>query len=266
MSEEQYDNSSRRMFMKSIGLFAAGVVAIGGMANIFQPKVAQAAPAPVIPWPYKILDPEVVRKRAYQNYFTGGCCYASAKALLDTLIEQVGAPWDTIPADMFKYGKGGALSWGTLCGALNGSLYIINLATGNAVDNIGNDLIGWYTTNPFPSTLMDSYAKFKKQRQTVANSPLCHQSVSIWCFTTHNEVNGDEKKDRCAKVAGDTAAKAVALLNSWYSSGAYTSTFQASAEYAGCMTCHTGPTSTYDNEQGKMNCVKCHDDKVDGHY
>lgn len=259
MSLEQ-KTVDRRSFLKNLGFLAAGAAVSAGIGSVINPETAQAA-APALPWPYVTFssnDIETVRKRAYDNYWIGGCMYASAKALMDTLYDKVGSPWDTLPVDMFKYGKGGAFNWGTLCGALNGSLYVMNLAAGTAVDPLGHELIGWYTTNPFPSLLMDSYAKFTKVRQTVADSPLCHLSVGKWVEATHNTVNSDQKKDRCAKVAADTAAKAVEILNAW-KSGTFTSIYQPGEEFASCLSCHNGPTSQLDDEQGLANCTECHD-------
>jgi hypothetical protein len=67
------------------------------------------------------LDVAVVRRRAYESYFKYSCCYAAADALLTALKENSGGPWDTIPPEMFRFGAGGALGWGTLCGALTSS-------------------------------------------------------------------------------------------------------------------------------------------------
>lgn len=250
---KKYD---RRNFLKNLGFLAAGAAVSTGVISVINPGIAQAA-APTLPWPYVKLDTKVLRRRAYDNYFNGGCMYASAKALLDTLYEAAGTPWDTLPIDMFKYGKGGAFNWGTLCGALNGSLYVMTLAAGTAVDPLGHELMGWYTTNPFPSNLMDSYAKFTNVKQTIADSPLCHQSVSKWCKETHFTVSSDQKKDRCAKVAADTAAKAAEILNAW-KAGTFKGVYQPKEEFVTCLSCHNGTTSQRDDEQGLANCIKCH--------
>ena len=251
-------NSTRRNFLKNLGLLATGAVVTTGVGGLINPQPASAA-APALPWPYANIDTAVVRKRAYDNYWIGGCMYASAKALLDTLYDTVGAPWDSIPASMFNYGKGGAFSWGTLCGALNGSLYVINLATGTAVDQLGPELIGWYTTNIFPSRLMDSYARFSNVKQTVAHSPLCHLSVGKWCDESEFTINSDQKKDRCAKLAADTAVKAVELMNAW-KAGTFKGAYVASSEFASCLSCHNGAGSQLDNEQGLADCTECHDE------
>src|SRR5665648_15841 len=251
-------NYDRRNFLKNLGLLAAGAVVSTGVGSLVSPKTVQAA-APALPWAFATLDTAVIRRRAYDNYWISGCMYASAKALLDTLYETSGAPWNSIPADMFKYGKGGAFNWGTLCGALNGSLYVINLATGTSVDQLGPELIGWYTTNAFPSNLMDFYARFTAVKQSVADSPLCHISVGKWADLTHYEINSDEKKDRCAKVAADTAVKAAELMNAW-KAGTFSGVYVPAAEFASCLSCHNGAASQLDNEQGLANCTECHDD------
>lgn len=211
-----------------------------------------------LPWQYKKLDVDKVRKLGYENYFKGGCMYGAAAALLSVLKEDPNSPYNNIPFDMFKYGAGGAYSWGTLCGALNGALAVINLAT-EKHQEIGNELIGWYTTFSFPSDKHEAYCKIPKQVTSVSKSPLCHASVSIWCNKAGAKVNSNEKKDRCAKLTGDTAAYAAEMLNQALEAR-FAPAFKVSQEYAHCMSCHQGPESRLDNEQGKMNCITCHDD------
>jgi len=259
MSEEK-QIVSRRKFLVGTAAFAVGAVAAGVTAEIKAKEVAAATPA--LPFPYQTLDVDVVRQRGYNNYFAGGCMYASAKALLDTLVEVVGAPWDAIPADMFKFGKGGALNWGTLCGALNGSLAVIEMAAGSAAaETIGPELMGWYSKFPFPSSAHDNYCHFPNQVTTICDSPLCHQSVSLWCDAANATVSSNEKKDRCAKLSGDTAAKAAELLNAWKGS-TWVAAYQPDADFARCFPCHVGPTSRHDNVQGQMDCLECHTDRA----
>ena len=215
------------------------------------------AAVPAWPWPYKKLDPAVVRKRGYENYFNGGCMFGAASALLLTLQEQVGFPYTTMPVDMFKYGAGGVGGWGTLCGALNGTAAVLNLVHKDYA-KIVNELMGWYTEYPFPSKDHEAYCKFPGQVQTVAKSPLCHASVSLWSKASSFKVNSDQKKDRCAKLTGDTAAHAVEMLNLLVD-GKFIASYKASEEFAHCLGCHNGPKSPLDNEQGLMNCVSCHE-------
>lgn len=261
MSSQENKSVSRRRFLLGTTAFAVGAVATGVISE-FNPKSAAAA-APTVPFPYAAINVDTVRQRGYQYYFSGGCMYASARALYDTIIETVGVgSWETIPIDMFKFGKGGALNWGTLCGAINGSLAIIELAAGDAAAaTIGPELLGWYTKFPFPSSAHEGYCAIKNQVTTVADSPLCHQSVSLWCDAASATVNSVEKKDRCAKLAGDTAARAAELLNDW-KANQFAAAYQPDADFARCLPCHVGPTSRFDNVQGKIDCLECHTDRA----
>lgn len=228
--------------------------------SISQPPMVGATEVPAWPWPYKKLDPEVVRKRGYENYFKGGCMYGTASALLITLVEEVGFPYNVIPIDMFKYGAGGSVSWGTLCGALNGAGAVINMVTKDYSKLIG-ELNGWYTEFPFPTNKHEAYCKIKNQITTVSKSPLCHVSVSTWVNANNpiQKVNEDGKKDRCAKLSGDVAAYTVQLLNDAVDQK-FVANYKPAAVFSHCAGCHTGPKSLLDNQQGQMNCVLCHDD------
>lgn len=258
---------SRRAFIIGTGILAVGTAAGCGTAPTNAPEPLDeksknssvSASTAALPWKYGKLDVASVGKKAYEEYYNGGCMYGAALGLLTELRAKGDPGFKDIPDGMFKYGAGGAYSWGTLCGALNGALAVMSLALDkDKATATGNELIGWYTQFPFPTTAHEDYCKIKNQITTVAKSPLCHASVSIWCDNANARVNSDEKKDRCAKLTGDVAAKAAEMLNAALE-GKFAPAFKPSADYAGCMTCHQGEKSTLDNEQGKMNCVTCHD-------
>ncbi|MDI6871782.1 MAG: C-GCAxxG-C-C family protein [Bacillota bacterium] len=254
---------TRREFLAGAGGFAAGAavgaVLGGGALSLVSP--AQAAEAvPNGPWPYVKLDPEVVRKKGYESYWQGGCMYGAGKAIIEALREKAGSPYNLFPADMLRYGAGGVAGWGTLCGALNGACAAINLVTPNAdVAKLTGELLGWYTNQPFPGKAHDAYAKFKDQKQSVARSPLCHASVSNWCAASGFKEGSTERKDRCAKLTGDVAAKAVELLNAYFD-GKFVEQFKPSEGTAACMGCHVGPKSALENTLTKMDCTPCHGD------
>lgn len=215
--------------------------------------------APQWPWKYVKLDPEEARKRGYDYYYTkGGCMAGTGVAILSLLKENVGYPYTMIPDDIFRYGAGGSAGWGTLCGSLNGAALIMNMVLKEWGPVVG-ELNGWYTEFPFPTDKHEAYCKFPKQVTTVSKSPLCHTSVTIWANAAGDRISDPEKADRCAKLSGDVAAKAIELLNQAID-GNFKASFKPGPEYALCNTCHTGKDSTLDNQQGKMNCVSCHDD------
>lgn len=222
----------------------------------------KATAAPAWPWPYQKLDPEKVRKLGYEGYYEGGCMYGAATAIISTLQQEVGYPFTLIPVDMLRYGEGGTAGWGTLCGSLNGSSAAINLVCGKGVyAPLVNELLGWYSEFPFPSKEHEAYSKFQNQVQNVSGSPLCHVSVTEWCKTAGKKVSDPERLDRCAKLTGDVAAKAVELLNAQADSK-FVAAYKPSELFAGCMSCHVGKDSMLNNVQGKMNCVQCHEPHI----
>jgi hypothetical protein len=265
MQHETADSSdaSRRQFLKAgvgglvTGMLVAGA-ALAPQAGADGAPAAAPGGAPLPPWPYKKLDVDLVRRRGYEAYFKYACGYATAVALLQTLQETSGGPWNSLPPEMFRFSAGGGLHWGTLCGALNTCLAVLNLATPR-FEELGDELMGWYTQFPFPSSAHEGYAKYKNQITTVSNSPLCHLSVSIWAVKAGARISEMAKKDRCAKLAGDTAAKTAELLNQDLENRVQLS-YKPAKEFSHCLDCHQGKKSLLDNEQGKFSCLPCHDD------
>lgn len=252
---------SRRKFLVGAGIAAGAAAATG--AGLLKPRIAEAAYV-ALPWQYAALDLAVVKKRAYDNYYIGGCMYGTGAALVQTLVETVGGPWDSIPQDMFKYGSGGISSWGTTCGSIHAAAWVIQACAGANTTNVINDLYQWYCNFAFPSRDHDAYAVYTRQKTTIANSPLCHASASNWSYTTKNKINSAERKDRCAKVAGDVAGKTAELLNVLLA-GTYAPVF-AQPDLT-CSGCHVGASSVYDHVQMKATCTaKCHTDKTRNHY
>lgn len=255
---EQKENMSRRDFLAGTGGFAAGAAVGaalgGGVFNLFSAQAAENA-APPSPWKYVKLDPEVVRKKGYDLYHNGGCMYGAAAAIITSLQEKVGYPYTMLPLDAYRYGAGGAGGWGTLCGAPNGAAAAMSLVLPNAdIGKVVSELMGWYSEASLPTTKHDSYAKFTNQVQSVAGNPLCHASVSNWCAASKKKENSDERKNRCAKVTGDTAAQAVVLLNAYFDK-TFTPVFKISAESESCYNCHVTRMS---NTLTKMDCTPCH--------
>lgn len=255
---------SRRSFLKATGIglgIAAGALVFGtGIAG------AQAQPGAVAeaPLPYVELDPEEARLRAHAAYYRAGCSYATFYAIVSMLRDKIGGPYNQIPLRMLGYGRGGAASWGTLCGTLNGAGAAINLVASDADTNkLLGELIGWYTITAFPTKESDIVAAAKGYKYdakeyltqelptSVSNSPLCHASVAAWIKNSGFSEPSAERKERCARLCGDVASKAVEMLNAW-KAGSFAATFKVSDETAGCLSCHA------EDQVGKMACTSCH--------
>lgn len=254
----------------AVSACAAGASAMGvatgqlGQAGTVN-KAADAAPT--WPFPYKALDPEDIRKRAHKFYYDGGCGYGAFNAMVGALQEAVGAPYTGIPTQMLYFGSGGGAGWGTLCGALNGAAAAISviLDRTSASAMIG-ELFGWYTTASLPSDISNDYAvrqaflvnrNTNALKQTQPGTPLCHGSVSSWCTLSGYKATDPERAERCARLTGDVAAKAVEMLNA-ASQGAFKPAFVPAKVVAECQTCHS--TGTINNVQSgvKMSCPTCH--------
>lgn len=255
----------RRKFIAGTGVLTGLGFFIGKVDAALSPVSAQTLQLkhPELPWPYKKLDPEVVRRRGYEGFYRTEnhyhCCAGAAYGLLGMLQELVGYPFTMIPIDMFRYGLAGGAQWGTLCGALNGVAPTVGLLVDrDTVLKIVSEVIGWYTTTPLPTRLHDSYAKFKGQPQVIPALPLCHVSVSTWCKAANARVNSPERDDRCAKITGDVCAKTAELLNAHFE-GKFVPVYKPSETAAECMGCHFGEETLLDDVMAKMNCVSCHE-------
>jgi len=256
---------SRKNFLKTTGLglgIAAGGLMFGtGIAG----AQSQAGVVSESPFPYAELDPREAMLQAHAAYFRAGCSYAVFYAIVSQLRAKVGGPYNQIPLRMLGYGRGGAASWGTLCGTLNGAGAAINLVAPDPdVNAILGELIGWYTITAFPSAQASAIAVAKGYTydakpyittdlpMSISNSPLCHASVAAWIKASGFDEPSAERKERCARLCADVASKAVEMLNAW-KAGKFVATFKVSDETAGCLSCHK------DQQEGKMSCTSCHE-------
>jgi hypothetical protein len=278
MSKQAKEGLSRRAFITGAG---GAMVAAPLVAALAAPSVAEAQTAPAGAWPIPVLNPDVARDAGYFGYWATdpykntnyGCSYGVAAALLASIRAGLGAgsPWDTLPLEMFKWGKTGAVESGTLCGALCGALPIFSLASPVSVVEMGSDLLRWYQETPFPSMEMDYLdpkRPYPQQAQSVSASPLCHVSVSSWCKVSGKLSGSTDRKARCGKITGDVAKMAAIILNRLVPGQKYVPMYAAQPDlYADCVHCHidappapTPDTVRLNNSLGITNCKTCHPD------
>lgn len=254
---------------------------------------------------------QTILYRAVQGYLTkGGCCiggwYGISKAYKSFSATNA-AKWDEVPDFMFKWGQGGGVGWGTVCGALNGATFATGLTVGDATkkSNIMDNVMSWYETALLPSnanegdfaqifanlvspvdgtpitgwdvyTFTDSGATSGNlSNRTVSGTPLCHGSVSRFCYANqHQEASGGKdskaKKARCARLTADVALYTAELIAAFKTNaGANVGKWVYTAPTEDCMDCHNNfysyqnAAAGMDTEQGKMACDYCHDLPVD---
>jgi len=241
MKVSESQQFSRRDFLARAGKLAAGA-AIGAAALTTVAEASTpAADTPAYPWPYNKVDPEKVYWKGVELYSKYGCGQGSFQALLSEL----GAPYDSIPPSILKFGEGGVAGWGSHCGALLGSSAIISLVTGgtDVTNQMIKELTGWYT------------------EFIGSGSPLCHVSVTEWSKANGVKVESQERKDRCARVTGETAKKAALLLNAWADTKSVAPTFGPRPAVVACQSCH-GASGMQNVRAGVLqDCTECHTDQ-----
>lgn len=138
------------------------------------------------------------------------------------------------------------IGYGTLCGALNGAAAAIQLVTDEeTAAKVITEMLNWYATTALPTGTSSQYAvnheflvdELKAEEalhQNVAGNVLCNISVSKWSQVAGFASGSDERKERCARLAGDVAAKPVELLNA-VQDEAFAPTLTSLGEDAGCM-------------------------------
>ena len=268
MKEKDLAFCSRRNMLAGSALFVAGGVVAHATGT--SPKEAVAAPdAPPLPWPWVTLDPMEVGRRAYRNYWKGGCGLATYLAFVSLLKEKVGYPWTTLPDMMMIHAGSGYGGHGTLCGTLGGTSLIINLVAYEK-ENLDykqmiDRLFWWYAEQEFPTDRFDDISAMPGQVKAKAMSPLCHTSVSKWTVTAGTEVTSKAKLERCAKVAGEVCYIATMGLNEYFGGRWTPPAWKPSKQIEHCIECHSPDTmgQTLDgmnNQQGHMECLMCHDD------
>lgn len=257
---------TRKEFLSNTTKFAAGMaVGVGALAG---KKAFSQTVNYDWPWPYATLDPDAVRIKAHDTFWNDKeCCAGAFGGILGELKEVVGEPFLNLPMEIMLYGAGGVSGWGTICGALNGASAAISLVCDKATAGLlVNELVGWYTQTELPTQKSDDFAvnhDFTDNRcdvvlpKNICGSPLCHVSVTEWCKNADKKVADVERKERCARVAGDTAAQAVILLNAHFAD-TFESVYVTPDEVAACMTCH-GP-AVLNNVATKQGCQSCHGD------
>jgi hypothetical protein len=252
--EDKVEKIDRRKLVTMLSGLAGVGAAATLVAHADQTATAKAPAGAMqsVPWPYKPLDPNAVAQRAFEGYYKSECMYGSFEAVVGPVAEQLGSPYKDFPFLMFKYGGGGIKGWATICGALNGAAAAIQLLSPNP-DPLINALFEWYEHEPLPN-VHPRGAKFPEIR-SVADSPLCHQSIASWTKVSHKHAYGPERAERCGSLTASVAKQVVILLNE--QAAGKPIAFALPQATQGCMSCHE-KGGAVENIRTKMNCGGCH--------
>jgi len=272
---------TRREFLRNAGIATLGTVAVSGLAGGLlscnaAPAVADtpgttsststgSALPTSTPWPYQKIDPVAAAERAYTGYSNGGCMYGAFEGIIGELRSKLGAPYDSFPTTMMKYGGAGVSGWGTLCGALNGIAAAVYLTMDSkACSPIINEVYGWYGATPLPD-YTPAKPKFPTIQTSVADSQLCHISVSKWSTLAGFKTTSAERAERCGWLTASVVRKTVELMNQQVD-GAFKATFAVPASVTGCLSCH-GKGGMLENVHASnaTTCTDCHTTFPDSH-
>ena len=222
---------SRRDMLKNAGKATAGIAIVGVLPSVLAACSQETASAdipskevlnyeykeaskdaPAFPFPYQKLDVATTQERAYASFFNkGGCCIATADAIIGQLGDTAGYPFNQIPIDAFKIGAGG-FGAGTLCGSLAGCARAISMMVPSEdAPTLVADLFTFYRETALPI-----YQPEVTNETVVAASVNCIDSVGQFVEKTGYAMDDPERKARCAGVAADCAGKTVELLNSYF--------------------------------------------------
>jgi len=167
-------------------------------------------------WPYHELDPQTTAERAYLYHYEGHCMYGVFKSIVWQLAERYGEPYRSFPCRMMTYGAGGVASWGSLCGALNGTAAVIGLfASRKEQASLVNQVFLWYEQTKLPIHVPAQPKLDMEMPASVAHSVLCHPSVGAWSKASRYPVAGKEHMERCARLTADTARQTIIVLSNY---------------------------------------------------
>ncbi|MCL1141192.1 C-GCAxxG-C-C family (seleno)protein [Shewanella gaetbuli] len=252
---------------------------------------------------YVKVDPLAVAKRAYEGYDRGGCMYGVFDAVVQELAEQGhedASRFAAIPTNMAAYGGGGIAGIGSLCGCVNAAAMCVNLLKADNLDNnqVIKSVFRFYEKTSMPRGTQEFLEAIGAPTrhtdagelltadligQSVANSILCHTSVSLWSKASKFGSSHAAKLERCAQVTAEIAFMTVTFLNDAIDgkleaeqvapsnaecSGCHSSTKREPDAYLGsdvnstlqCQTCHTSHDMTGGAPVHEdLSCSDCHD-------
>lgn len=205
------------------------------------------------PLPYVALDPLEAQDRAYKNKLIGDCQYGVFATVIEMLAEKVGEPYLTYPTTVTRVGAGGTVGWGGTCGALLGASELIYLVSADPVPLI-DDVFNFYMYTALP----DQRPRTANEdiKPSIADSILCHISISNWTEVSNEKAFSKTRSKRCAQLDAAIARRTVKGLNEQLA-GKFKATATIPAVVAECRACHD-KGGEMENTRGKQDCLACH--------
>jgi hypothetical protein len=235
-----------------------GAVALGG-SILSASSLASASKRAVIPWPWKELKPAEVQERAYQSAWAKvACMYGTFEAILGTLSDKYGAPYNSFPIEATLYGSGGFGGLGSICGTINACGLLFGLFAKKQEDLFAlcQEISLWYENAELPAYKPRKPRLDIPMATSLAKSHLCHISSTTWANASGHQLLTQQHFERCNRLVADVAAQAVTILNE-YSARTIAYKQKLNSFSQGCLSCH-GPQKAKANVASGMTCNPCH--------
>ncbi|QLE84091.1 MULTISPECIES: cytochrome c3 family protein [Shewanella] len=216
---------------------------------------------------YAKLDPMTVAKLAYET--ANGCMYQ----VFDSIIKSLAAS-DSVDADKFAqvptamahYGYAGILGEGTVCGNINATGMLVNMLSinGEPANALLSQTMRYYESEALPLQTAEFISGIgadmtETQTQvgtpTVANSILCHSSISLWA--SENGKSFSQKGMRCKQLSASIVYELVTMLNKAFD-GETVNDHPVSDTVESCQSCHTAESTFAPSVKTNMSCDTCH--------
>ncbi|GIU34876.1 cytochrome c [Shewanella colwelliana] len=220
---------------------------------------------------YVPLDAMATAKLAYET--GGGCMHQVFHAMITMLAKSSSADaakFATIPTALAGYGWAGIVGQGTVCGNNNATGMLVNIL--DDINGQNNAVIGatfrYYENTVLPLSSDEFVAGIGSTaeksalvgKSTVANSILCHSSISNW--SKANGLPFVKKGERCKRLSASITFHLVELLNRAYAGEDLSALPESkpSEEAQACQSCHGSETTmgSAASVKADMECTTCH--------
>ena len=215
-------------------------------------------------WKPHKLDPAESQQIAYDGYWYKGyaCGYGTFYGIVGVMGEKFGAPYNQSPLPCSKPTRAAYRTGAQFAARFMARLPLsrFSIPARNATP--------WSTSfsagmkpRPFPSIIPARQPGGVKGKipSNVADSPLCHLSVSKWCFENKIEATSKERSERCGRLTADVCKKAVEILNRKIEEGnAFKCAYPMQKSVSYCGECHLTKGNEANWGKGIMDCTPCH--------
>ncbi|MBP5620808.1 MAG: C-GCAxxG-C-C family protein [Thermoguttaceae bacterium] len=172
-------------------------------------------------WKFAKLDPDLVAKRAYENFKAGGCLYGAFKGACLAYADAVEASDAEfakiargVPFVAFRCGRGGFGKLRELCGAMAGAIMFMSCFC-EKVDDLNDmaGLLGGFAKTAALPTYVPENDECPNMFTFVADGLTCKDMGVGWVLNAPEEQRKNWVGERCARHTASIMKKAAEIIN-----------------------------------------------------